>query len=377
MRAPSAWTQDSTYLRRCFSLARRAGCAVGGNPQVGCVIVKDGEIVGEGWHHRWGAPHAEVEALAACRVDPRGATLYVSLEPCHHHGKTPPCTEAILRSGVAEVVVGTEDPNPLVGGRGLRALREAGVVCRSGILESQARALIAPFRVYLEESRPFVTAKLAQTINGMIAVPEFPDRYFSSVASLCEVHRLRATHDAVLIGAGTLRQDDPELTVRHVRGPQPLRIVLTKSLELPESATLFRHSSPAAPVMIVTGSTALRAKSALVSRLRQRGIRFVTVPRVREGHLLNPRSVLDVLSAHGVYRLLLEGGADVFSGFLQHNVIDALHCVVTPHVAVRGEHAFSRMTDPYLSLRERFHPPVVKRQQGDVWMVWNRRLEGD
>src|SRR5437660_11091013 len=219
--------RDSTheiFMLECLSLAARGAGHVSPNPLVGCVIVKRGRVIGRGFHRRFGSPHAEVNAIRSAHEPVRGATLYVNLEPCHIYGKTPPCTDLIIESGIAHVVVGMKDPNPRMKGRGIRNLRRAGIRVTMGILERECRRINEFFARFITTGLPFVTLKIAQSLDGKIGGSKVG--WITGRASGKLVHMLRSRHDAVLVGAGTVVKDNPRLTVRHIRGRNPVRIVL-------------------------------------------------------------------------------------------------------------------------------------------------------
>jgi diaminohydroxyphosphoribosylaminopyrimidine deaminase/5-amino-6-(5-phosphoribosylamino)uracil reductase len=222
-------------------LARKAEGRTSPNPIVGAVIVRDGKIVGSGYHQFAGGDHAEIAALKRAGPKARGATLYITLEPCSHQGRTPPCTRALIGAGIKEVVAATRDPNPLVAGRGFRQLRRAGMIVRVGLLEAECRALIEPFSKYITRRLPFVTLKLAATLDGKIAAVSGDARWISNAESRRSVHRLRNQVDAVLVGVETVRADDPRLTCRIPRGRNPWRVILDSRLRIPISAQVLRQ----------------------------------------------------------------------------------------------------------------------------------------
>src|SRR5207302_7203801 len=209
-----------------LEVAERGRGSTAPNPIVGAVIEREGEIVGEGWHERRGEAHAEVNALRAAGERARGATLVVTLEPCAHHGRTPPCVDAIIEAGIARVVIGVEDPDPNVSGKGIAALREAGIDVEVGALAEEVAAQLAPYLKHRSTGRPWLVLKLAASVDGRTAAPDGSSEWITGDEARTDAHRLRAESDAVIIGAGTVRADDPSLTVRHVEGRDPLRVVL-------------------------------------------------------------------------------------------------------------------------------------------------------
>lgn len=330
------------HMRRALQLAVRGRGRTRPNPMVGAVLVKDGQVVGEGWHRALGGPHAEIEALRAAGPAARGATLYVTLEPCCHHGRTGPCTEALLAAGVARVVSAMEDPNPLVAGQGHRTLEAAGVSVASGVLEGEARQLNIGHVTRVTKGRPWVTLKLAATLDGKLAAPDGDSRWVSCAASRERVHRMRLEHDAVAVGAGTVRQDDPRLTVRgrdgRPRRQQPLRVVFDGALELPPAARLLRETGGA--VYVVTAADASAAKEA---RLVAAGARVLRVSAEAEalGRRHGPRpaagrvdlaAALRALAAEGVTTLLVEGGSQLATALLRDGLVDRLAVFLAPKI---------------------------------------------
>jgi diaminohydroxyphosphoribosylaminopyrimidine deaminase/5-amino-6-(5-phosphoribosylamino)uracil reductase len=320
------------HMRRALRLAARGRGRTLPNPLVGAVLVRDGVVVGEGWHRVCGGPHAEIEALRAAGAAARGATLYVTLEPCCHHGRTGPCTEAIIAAGVARVVAAMEDPNPLVAGKGYRVLEAAGIAVESGVLEDEARRLNQGHVTRVTKGRPWVTLKLAATLDGRIAAPDGDARWVSCAESRRRVHRMRAEHDAVAVGAGTVRQDDPQLTVRdrsgRTRRQQPLRIVFDGALELSPEARLLRAGGGA--VLVVASSAADVAAEA---RLTAAGARVLRVPAEatagRPGDVDLP-AALRALADVGLTSVLVEGGSQLATALLRAGLVDRLAVFLAP-----------------------------------------------
>jgi diaminohydroxyphosphoribosylaminopyrimidine deaminase / 5-amino-6-(5-phosphoribosylamino)uracil reductase len=313
---------DASLLRRALGLAEGGWGRVAPNPLVGAVVVREGEVVGEGFHRVYGGSHAEVEALAEAGERARGATLYVTLEPCAHEGRTPPCTEAILRAGIARVVFGSPDPNPAAAG-GAALLREAGVEVEGGVEADAERRLNAPFHhAYAPagSERPWVALKLALSLDGGVADLEGRSRWITGEEARAEVHRLRAGFDAVAVGAGTAIADDPELTVRGAITPRvaPVRVVFDRRLRLPRDGRLARTAA-APPVWVVT--------SAPGSDPDRRGLEAEGVRMLESGTLAEG---LRQLSAAGIRSLLCEGGAGLASAFLRDAVVDRLYLFYAP-----------------------------------------------
>ncbi|MEX2047005.1 MAG: bifunctional diaminohydroxyphosphoribosylaminopyrimidine deaminase/5-amino-6-(5-phosphoribosylamino)uracil reductase RibD, partial [Chloroflexota bacterium] len=333
-------------------LAARGAGRTSPNPMVGAVIVKDGEVVAEGFHRRAGEAHGEAEALRRAGERARGSTLYLNLEPCSHRGRTPPCAEAVIAAGIVRVVAAMRDPDPRVNGRGFRALRAAGIEVDSGPLEAEARRLNEGFISRVERGRPFVLLKLATTVDGRVAVEG--RRYLSGRAALKDVHRLRDRLDAVMVGVGTVLADDPELTVREVRGRDPLRVVLDAEARTPPTAKVVRAGDPQRTIVFV----ARDADPRRVKRLRDAGVPIATLPRSGEG--LDVAAGLRWLAENGVNTVLSEGGPKVAASLLREGLVDRLLFVVAPIAGGSGSHALEGVTPLDLrSLR-------VRRSGADV-----------
>lgn len=301
---------------------------------VGCVIVKDGRVIGEGYHRRFGGPHAEIEALRACRVSPRGATVYVSLEPCCHHGKTPPCTDALIEAGVSRVVAALPDPNPLVAGGGIKALLAAGIDAHAGLLEPEAAEALTPYLTLTRLGRPYVIAKWAQSLDGKLATRTGDSRWISGEASRRLVHRLRARVDAIVVGSGTVLADDPLLTARDV----PLkrlatRVVLDGRLRIREKCQLV-VTAKEIPTLVVT--TTAGARSPKAGRLRRAGVEVVAC-RTPKGRL-SPTGVMTMLAGRGMTNALLEGGPTLLTAFLDAGLVDET-MVFTAPILIGGSDA--------------------------------------
>jgi diaminohydroxyphosphoribosylaminopyrimidine deaminase/5-amino-6-(5-phosphoribosylamino)uracil reductase len=293
---------------------------------VGAVLVRAGKIVATGFHRIAGDDHAEIVALKRAGANARGATLYINLEPCTHQGKTPPCAPALIRAGIKEVVVGMKDPNPLVAGRGLRQLRRAGVKIRYGILESECEQLNEAFTKYIKWRLPFVILKLAASLDGKIATRTGDAKWISDSDSRAVVHRLRNQVDAVLVGAGTVLADDPQLTCRMAGGRDPWRVVLDARLRIPLSARLLHQRGPEKNI-IVTGTRASPKKLAALERLGAQVWRFAS----RNGQI-SWVPVLERLATIGIVSVLIEGGAKTAASALQAKVVDKLLLFYAPKI---------------------------------------------
>ena len=315
---------DEHFMALALRLALRGRGRTRPNPMVGAVLVRDGEVIGTGYHRKYGGPHAEVVAVRNAERDPAGAALYVNLEPCAHHGNTPPCVDMILERRIARVVIGTVDPNPRVHGRSVRALRAHGVPVTCGVLEARCRALNEVFFRYMETGKPFVTLKAALSLDGKIACGTGVSQWISCEASRRKVHRLRSRVDAVLVGSGTVLEDDPRLTVRGVGGAvQPLRVVMDSRLRTPVGARVLTGE---AETLIATTDRAPRKK---VARLRAHGVSVEIFPADRQGRPAL-ESVLKRLGERGVQHLLVEGGGKLFTCFVEAGAVDRFLLFVAP-----------------------------------------------
>jgi diaminohydroxyphosphoribosylaminopyrimidine deaminase/5-amino-6-(5-phosphoribosylamino)uracil reductase len=323
-RARAARAADARFMQRALDLAARGLGRTAPNPPVGAVLVRGGRIVGEGFHTRAGAPHAEIEALRRAGDRARGATLYVTLEPCTHHGRTPPCVDALLPLGLRRVVVAIPDPNPRVRGRGIRRLRRARIPVTVGPGASLARVLTAGYRSRVLRGRPLVTLKLAATLDGRIAAAGGASRWITGRPARALAHGLRDVSDAVLVGAGTVRTDDPRLTCRLPGGHDPLRVVLVGSrLDLPARARVLARGGP--PTLVVAPRGASRVR---VAALRRRGIDVLLLPATR-GHVAFG-DLARALGSRGVNGLLVEGGGTVAAAALRAGIADRLVLFLAP-----------------------------------------------
>jgi diaminohydroxyphosphoribosylaminopyrimidine deaminase / 5-amino-6-(5-phosphoribosylamino)uracil reductase len=295
------------------------------NPHVGAVVVKDGQVVGAGHHERAGGDHAEIAALRAAGDLSRGATLYVTLEPCNHHGRTPPCTDAIIKSKVSRVVIGCRDPNPHVEGKGVENLRDAGIEVIFPVREGPAQKVIAPWVKYVTEGMPYVSLKLALSLDGRIATRTGASKWVTGPDARAKVHLLRARNDAVAIGIGTALADDPRLTVRDTPGDSPLRVVFDTKLRLPLDGRLV-VSAQEIPTWVLCG---LDASAAAEEALTSAGVECLRVPLATEGRV-DAASALRLLASRGVVSLMVEGGAELAGSFLAGRFADELHCFVAP-----------------------------------------------
>ena len=322
---------DESYMREALRIAEHARGRTSPNPLVGAVIVREGTIIASGWHRAAGEPHAEIHALRMAGELARGATLYVTLEPCAHHGRTPPCVEAVIAAGIARVVIALSDPNPLVAGRGLALLRAAGIEVVTGVCEGEARRQNEVFLKWVTTKRPFVTLKTAMTLDGKIASHTGASQWITGEAARARVHAYRNEYDAILVGIGTVRADDPSLTARLEgrTGHNPLRIVLDSEARTPPCAKLLTDG--AAPTLIAVSE---RADQRRVRLLHACGAEVVT----RGVERVDIAALLDYLGARDVSSLFVEGGARVNWSFLAGGFVDKVHAFIAP-MLMGGEKA--------------------------------------
>lgn len=318
---------DAAFMRLALTLAERGRGRVSPNPLVGCVVVHDGTVVGEGWHAQAGGPHAEVVALAAAGERTRGATVYVTLEPCDHHGRTPPCTEALLDAGVARVVAATLDPNPMVDGRGVARLQQGGVRVDVGLLAAEAEEQNEVFRVAQRERRPFVLYKTAMSLDGKIAVRTGRSRWITGETARDRVHRWRDQFDAVAVGINTVLLDDPLLTTRIDGGRTPRKVVFDSVARTPTTARLFDEDPQGVPGRVTVFVTD-DAPAARVAALRDRGAEVVAVSAQRGRP--DVAAALAELHARDVTSLLLEGGGTLAWDFFACRSVDRVAWFIAP-----------------------------------------------
>lgn len=313
---------DQKFMHRALQLAEQAAGRTSPNPMVGCVIVRNGEIVGQGYHQKAGTAHAEVHALEAAQEQARGATAYVTLEPCSHFGRTPPCADALIRAGIQRVVVALEDPNPLVAGQGTRRLREAGIQVDVGILSAKAAKLNEAFLKAITAKLPFVVYKTAMTLDGKIASSSGDSRWVSNERSREYVHRLRNTCDVILVGSETVLKDNPRLSCRLPGGRDPVRLIVDGTLKLPEDANVL---SP--PTLCIIATT-LSAPAAKLNRLRD--LKNVEVWQYDSPRQVPLKQMLQDVAGRGWNSVLLEGGGRLAGALIEEKCVDKLDCFIAP-----------------------------------------------
>ncbi|WP_244526516.1 bifunctional diaminohydroxyphosphoribosylaminopyrimidine deaminase/5-amino-6-(5-phosphoribosylamino)uracil reductase RibD [Marinovum algicola] len=360
--------EDRRHMAHALVLGRRGQGRCWPNPAVGCVIVRDGRVVGRGWTQPGGRPHAETQALARAGAAARSATAYVTLEPCAHHGQTPPCAEALIAAGVARVVVAVEDDDPRVAGRGLAMLRAAGIAVETGVLAQEAARDHAGFFLKTGAGRPFVTLKLATTLDGRIATATGESQWITGPGARREVHALRARHDAVMVGGGTARADDPALTVRGLGiRHQPLRIVVSRKLDLPLTGQLAQTAGDV-PVWLCHGPD---ADPGLCEAWEGLGARLVSCRLA--GRQVDMRDALHGLGAAGLTRVFCEGGGQLAASLLAAGLVDELICFTAGMaLGAEGQPAIGALGVERLAEAPRLALAEVRPVGADVMSVWRR-----
>ena len=352
---------DAFYMKRALALARRGEGWVSPNPMVGAVIVKKDRIIGTGYHRRFGEDHAEINAIRSATEPVAGATFYITLEPCCHCGKTPPCVESLIACRPARVVIGMSDPNPLVCGGGIERLRREGIPTTVGVLESECGRLNERFVKFMQTGIPFVTLKFAQTVDGRIATFTGHSRWISSPPSLRFAYALRACHDAILVGGGTVRADDPELTVRLVRGRQPLRIVLDSRLKTRPEAKILKNQDRARTIIAAAADGSMK-KAALFEKLRVEILRCGEDPK----HRIDLKKLFAEMGKRRVSSILVEGGAAVITSVLREKLADRIVIVIAPKIVGKGVEAVQDLGIATMDDALTLSAPRIMRKGGDI-----------
>jgi diaminohydroxyphosphoribosylaminopyrimidine deaminase/5-amino-6-(5-phosphoribosylamino)uracil reductase len=352
---------DEYYMKLAIALARKGRGYVSPNPMVGAVIVKNGRIISRGYHQRFGGNHAEINALKNAAEDVAASTLYVTLEPCCHEGKTPPCIDSIVEHKIARVVIGTIDPNPLVSCQGINYLQSRGIEVKIGVLENNCRKLNEVFFHFMETGLPFVTIKYAQTLDGRIATATGESQWISSETSLKYTHQLRASHDAILVGAGTVIKDNPELTVRLVRGRNPLRVIVDSELKIPKQAKVFQNIS-GARTLIATIKTSADLK---FQSIADSDVEIITIKADRKGNV-DLIKLFKILAARNISSILIEGGAQIITSTLKNNLANRLITIIAPKILGSGIEAVGDLNIRKLSLAKKLSIQKVSRCGDDI-----------
>ncbi|MCC8141124.1 MAG: bifunctional diaminohydroxyphosphoribosylaminopyrimidine deaminase/5-amino-6-(5-phosphoribosylamino)uracil reductase RibD [Lachnospiraceae bacterium] len=319
--------EKEDYMSRALELAKKGAGHTNPNPMVGCVVVKDGRVIGEGWHEEYGGFHAERNALLHCEEDPAGADLYVTLEPCCHTGKTPPCTDIILEKGIGRVFVGSLDPNPLVNGRGIQILRDAGIPVETGILAEECEHINEVFYHYISTKRPFLVMKYAMSLDGKIACATGDSKWVTGEAAREHVQKLRNRYMGIMVGIGTVLADDPMLTCRIPGGTNPTRIICDSSLRIPKDSRIVQTAREI-PTIVACSSEVFQSERAKkkVELLNDAGIQILPTSG---GVGINLIQLMEKLGGQGIDSILLEGGGTLNSSALRDGIVNKIYAYIS------------------------------------------------
>ncbi|MDI6766687.1 MAG: bifunctional diaminohydroxyphosphoribosylaminopyrimidine deaminase/5-amino-6-(5-phosphoribosylamino)uracil reductase RibD [Bacteroidota bacterium] len=354
---------DELFMMECIALAERGGGYVSPNPMVGAVLVKNRKVIGRGYHTRFGRHHAEVNAIGSARTSVHGSTLYVNLEPCSYYGKTPPCTDLIIKNKISKVVVGMLDPNPLVSGKGIRKLKRAGIKVEVGILNEECKKQNEAFTKFITTGLPFVTLKVAQTLDGKIADISGKSKWITNELSQQIVHHLRSRNDAVLVGANTVNIDNPELTVRKSKGRNPVRIVLDGGLKANSNASMFTNNK--SRTILFTSTRSARANNLKIKKLLNKGVEIIELPAMKKA-VLSLKLVLRKLGELGIASVLVEGGANTFSNFVSDKLADKLLIFTAPKIFGKGIDGFIDLENQTVAKHVRLSKVSIRNLDGDI-----------
>ncbi len=318
--------EDKSYMKRALELACKGAGFVNPNPMVGAVIVKDGVVIGEGYHEKYGGLHAERNALKNCRKSPKGATMYVTLEPCCHYGKTPPCTEAIIESGISRVVIGTLDVNPVVAGKGAKILAETGIRVEVGVMERECKKLNRVFNKYMTTKRPYVVMKYAMTADGKIATAQGESKWITGEAARENVHRLRKNLSGIMVGVSTVIADDPSLNCR-LEEPSinPVRIICDSNLRTPLNSVVVKTAKDSRTIIATSSEDNRR-----IEAYEKEGCEVLHIPHADNGIDLN--YLMSELGSMGIDSILLEGGGTLNYSALESKIVDEIHIHMAPKI---------------------------------------------
>lgn len=363
-------SSDNGYMKLALEQAELGRGNVSPNPLVGCIIVKDEKVIASGYHKEFGGAHAEVDAINKVNGDLVGCTVYVTLEPCTHHGKTPPCADLLVEKKPDRVVIAMEDPNPIVKGNGVSTLRGNGIEVTVGILEAEAKKLNRVFITNMNKNRPFVTAKFAITMDGFMAQRDHESKWISCEKSRIDVHKIRSEVDAILVGSGTVRQDNPMLNVRLVEGRNPKRVALASHLQLPLNSHLLNDEDSKESTLIYCTNEAQNIK--LVDQFRDKGLKVKSISKNSKGKVDSSLVLFDLLKEHQIGHLLLEGGSKLLSEFYELDLIDEIITYQSPKIIGQGLSPFEYISPTKLTLESRFQLDSIEKIVSDVKAIWTR-----
>lgn len=362
---------DEKYMQIALEQAELGRGKVSPNPLVGCVIVKDDKIIAKAYHQEFGGPHAEVNAISQLDGDLQRCSVYVTLEPCSHFGKTPPCTDLLVEKKPKKVVIAMEDPNPIVKGNGISILKSAGIEVEVGVLEEKARELNSVFVTNIKKNRPYISAKFAMTLDGFIAEANHGSKWISSEESRKDVHQIRTVVDAVLVGSGTVRYDNPQLNVRLVDGKSPKRVVFTNHLQIPFKSHILDDKNAKENTIIFCNNDAQNIK--LLDQLLEKGISANAISKGKDGKLDIKLALSKLLNDYQIGHILLEGGSKLFSSFYALDLIDELIVYQAPKILGEGISPFAGVKHLSLSDDNRFGLKEITQIGEDIKSVWRRK----
>jgi diaminohydroxyphosphoribosylaminopyrimidine deaminase / 5-amino-6-(5-phosphoribosylamino)uracil reductase len=331
---------DESYIQLAIEIAKKGVGKVSPNPLVGAVIIKNDRIIGAGFHEKYGENHAEINAINSAKENLEGATLYINLEPCSHFGKTPPCVDQIIQKKIKRVVIGTLDMNPLTSGKGVKKLKAAGIEVKVGILEKECTSLNKAFFKYIIKKIPYISIKAAQTLDGKIADLNGGSKWISSASSRKYVHELRSKYDAVLVGSGTVKKDNPSLTVRLVEGRNPRRVILDTNLNLKTTYRIFSKNSDK-NLIIITSVSSL-GKNRKINKLRQLGAQIVFTKENENGQI-DLKKAMEELAKIQISSILVEGGSEVITSLLEQKLYDDILVFISPKILGEGKPAIGSL----------------------------------
>jgi diaminohydroxyphosphoribosylaminopyrimidine deaminase / 5-amino-6-(5-phosphoribosylamino)uracil reductase len=322
---------DNHFMREAIRIARKGIGKTSPNPIVGAVVVRNGKITSRGYHKKYGDWHAEINAVKDSKSSVKGATLYITLEPCCHYGKTPPCVETLIKEKIGRVVVGTLDPNLRVNGKGIKILKSKGIKVDVGILEDECLELNEHYFKFIKSGIPYVTVKYAQTLDGRIATKTGDSQWISSEELRAYVHRLRAVNDCIMVGVGTVTADDPQLTVRYAKGKNPLRVVVDSKLRIPLRSSVLKDNNS----HLTTIATTSKASAKKMTVIKNLGAGVLVVRKDKNG-AVNLRYLLRELGKRGITSVMVEGGSDIITSLLKANLVDKMVILTAPKIMGKG-----------------------------------------
>lgn len=354
------------FMEHTLRLALRGTGKVSPNPRVGCTIVKEGRIIGEGWHREFGGPHAEVDAFNRCTEDPTDATVYVNLEPCAHIGKTPPCAPLLMEKGIKTVVIAMQDPNPLVAGKGINQLREAGIEVIENICQEEAFWLNRAFIKHILTGMPYVIGKIAQSLDGCIATASGESQWITCEESRHEVHRMRGECDAVMIGRGTAEADNPSLTIHSVPGRNPIRIILDTHCSLPMTLNVFNDEYRGLTLYCHGDHCNQHERPA---QLKEMGVRTIPCSMGEHNHIDISSLLITLGREFGIGSILVEGGGILMQELMEHSLLDELHLFIAPIMIGQGKKAAGAYTTSTLEEAYRLNCKGVLKSGEDIHVI--------